>query len=167
MSECIVSLIVAVAENGIIGKDGDLPWRLPADLKHFKAMTLGKPVLMGRRTWDELGKPLPGRRNVVISRQANFQAPGAELVGTLEAALALVAQEPEVMVIGGAQIYAQALPQVRRIYRTLVLGQPEGDTWFPELDWSAWRLVEETSQPADERHAYGMRMQRFERLAAG
>lgn len=162
----MLSLIVAMAENGVIGRDGDLPWHLPADLAHFKAMTLGKPIIMGRRTWDEVGKPLPGRRNIVISRQADFSAPGAEVVASLDQALDLTRDAPEVMIIGGAQIYAQALPIADCLYRTLVCGTPDGDTVFPPVDWSQWQLVEESTHPADERHAYALRMQRFERVSA-
>ena len=159
----MLSLIVAMAENRVIGKDGDLPWHLPADLKHFKATTMGKPVIMGRRTWAEVGKPLPGRRNVVISRQPEFVAPGAEVVDSLDTALERVADAEEIMIIGGAQIYAEALPRVDRIYRTLVCGEPEGDTFFPPVDWEQWDLVEEQTRAADERHAYAMRFQCFER----
>ncbi len=162
----MLSLIVAMAQNGVIGRNGDLPWHLPADLKHFKATTLGKPVIMGRRTWDEIGKPLPGRRNIVISRRSDFTASGAEVVDSLETALGLVADAAEVMVIGGAQIYAQALPFADCIYRTLVCGEMPGDTWFPPVDWQQWRLVEEREQPADERHAWALRFQRYERIAA-
>lgn len=162
----MLSLIVAMAQNGVIGRNGDLPWHLPADLKHFKAVTLGKPVIMGRRTWDEIGKPLPGRRNIVISRRPDFLAPGAEVVDSLEQALALAADAAEVMVIGGAQIYAQALPFADCIHRTLVCGEMPGDTWFPEVDWQQWRLVEESEQAADERHAWPLRFQRYERIAA-
>ena len=156
-------MVAAMAENGMIGKDGVLPWHLPADLKHFKAVTLGKPVIMGRRTWQEVGKPLPGRRNIVISRQPDYSVPGAELVASLDEALALVANEPEVMVIGGGQIYKEAIPRADRFYRTLVCGEPQGDTVFPELDWSQWELVEEQSHPADERHSWPMLFQTFQR----
>ncbi len=160
----MLSLIVAMGENGVIGKAGDLPWHLPDDLKHFKAVTLGKPVIMGRKTWDEVGRPLPGRRNIVISRQPDFTAEGAEVVASLAAALERVSAAPEVMVIGGAQIYREALPLAQTLHRTLVCGEPDGDTRFPELDWSCWQLVEETAHPQDERHAYALRFQRFERI---
>jgi dihydrofolate reductase len=119
----IVSLIAAVAANGVIGRDGDLPWRIPEDLRHFKAVTLGKPVIMGRKTWQSLGRPLPGRRNIVVTRDAGFAAEGAETVASLDAALALVADVAEAMVIGGGEIYAQALPRADRLY----LHPAEGD----------------------------------------
>lgn len=159
-------LVVAMAENGIIGKDGDLPWHLPDDLKHFKAVTLGKPVIMGRKTWNEIGKPLPGRRNIVITRQHDYVAPGAQVVDSLDAALAAAGEEPEVMVIGGAEIYRLALPRADVFHRTLVCGEPEGDTRFPDVDWDQWQLVEDEEHPADERHAYPMRFQRYERRRA-
>ena len=162
----MLTLVVAMAENGIIGKDGDLPWHLPDDLKHFKAVTLGKPIIMGRKTWDEVGKPLPGRRNIVISRQADFSALGAEVVASLEQALALVAGEPEVMVIGGWQIYRAAMTHADQIWRTLIIGEPQGDTHFPDTDWSVWELAEERVQEVDERHQYAMRFQRFIRKLA-
>lgn len=159
----MIFLVVAMAENGIIGKDGDLPWHLPDDLRHFKAVTLGKPIIMGRRTWAEVGKPLPGRRNIVVSRNAEFEAPGAEVVTSVPAALALVADEPDIMVIGGGQIYQQALTVADQIWRTLVCAQVQGDTYFPDMDWSQWQLVEEHDHPVDERHAYAMKFQRFVR----
>lgn len=162
----MISLVVAMAKNGTIGKDGDLPWRLPADLKHFKTVTMGKPIIMGRKTWDELGKPLPGRRNIVITRQHGFVAEGAEVVSSLDAALQLTAAAPEQMVIGGAQIYAQALQHADQIHRTLVEADVEGDTCFPELDWSNWSLQEESVHEADERHAWAMRFQRWQRTNA-
>lgn len=157
----MITLVVAMADNGIIGKDGDLPWHLPDDLKHFKAVTLGKPVIMGRRTWAEVGRPLPGRRNIVITRQADFEAPGAEVVNSLEAALALVADQPEVMVIGGGQIYSEAMPRAQQIWRTLVHAEVAGDTHFPQTDWAAWTVAESHDHPADERHAYAMTFQRL------
>ncbi len=162
----MISLIAAMAQNRVIGLNGDLPWHLPADLKHFKATTLGKPVIMGRRTWDEVGRPLPGRRNIVISRQAGLQLPGAECVSSLAQALEMTADQAEVMVIGGAQIYAAALPQAQRFYRTLVCGEPAGDTYFPELDWSQWQLLHESTHPADNKHAWPMKFQQFARITS-
>lgn len=159
----MIFLVVAMAQNGVIGKDGDLPWHLPVDLKHFKAVTLGKPIIMGRRTWAEVGKPLPGRRNIVVSRNPDFDAPGAEVVSSLDAALALVADEPEIMVIGGGQIYKQALTLADQIWCTLVCADVQGDTHFPEIDWSQWQVAEESEHPVDERHAYAMKFQRFVR----
>jgi len=137
-----VSLIVARAENGVIGADGKLPWRIPADMKWFKANTLGKPVIMGRKTWESLPKrPLPERRNIVISRDAAYRAEGADVVISLGAALALCAGADEVMVIGGAEIYALALNLASRIYLTRVHAAPAGDAHLPEFSHAEWREI--------------------------
>ncbi len=139
-----VALIWAMSENRVIGKDNDLPWRLSADLKHFKAVTLGKPVIMGRKTFDSIGKPLPGRTNIVITRRTDYQPDGAIVVRDLEAALEAGRQAaeksdvPEVMVIGGAQIYALTLEQADRLYVTEIHGEFEGDAYFPSFDASGW-----------------------------
>lgn len=143
-----LSVIVAVAQNGVIGRDGRLPWRLPADLQHFKSVTMGKPILMGRKTWASIGRPLPGRRNLVVTRDAHYRAEGAEVFRSVEAALAAVAGEPEVMVIGGAELYRALLPRAQSLYLTRVLDAPEGTTFFPELG-SDWRKVSESRRPAD------------------
>lgn len=145
-----VALIVAVSRNGVIGRDGDLPWHLPEDLQHFKRLTLGKPIIMGRLTWESIGRPLPGRTNIVISRTPDYEAPGAEVVPSFEAALAhaspLVDADGEIMIIGGAQIYRAALPLADRIYRTRVGVDVVGDTVFPELDSADWRVLESCQQ---------------------
>lgn len=137
----ILSLIVAVAENGVIGRDGDLPWRIPGDMKFFKATTMGKPIVMGRKTWESLGRALPGRENIVITRSAGFEAPGASVVSDLDGALARVPDAEEVMVIGGAEIYALALPRAERVYLTRVHAAPDGDTHFPEMAPDTWREI--------------------------
>ncbi len=155
---------MAVADNGVIGRAGALPWHLPDDLKYFKAVTLGKPVLMGRRTFDSIGKPLPGRRNLVLSRTAGRSAHGAvEYVGSIEQACALVEPAGELCVIGGAQLYALALPWATRAYLTLVHGQVPGDTHFPWRELAAWREAERAEHVADERHAYAMSFLTLER----
>lgn len=139
-----VALIVAVAENGVIGRDNSLPWDLPGDLQYFKRTTLGKPIIMGRKTWEAIGRPLPGRSNIVISRQLAYDAPGASVVATLEQALALatgIAREAdvnEIMVIGGAAIYAAALPVADKLYVTEVHAELEGDARLPAIDWTFW-----------------------------
>ena len=138
MTELVV--IAAVTRNGVIGKDGGMPWRLPADLQHFKRLTLGHPILMGRRTWDSLGRPLPGRRNIVVSRQPGWQANGAEHADSLAAALQRVAGESTAFVIGGAQLYAQALPLASRLELTEIDADFDGDTVFPA--WDRNRYVE-------------------------
>jgi dihydrofolate reductase len=140
----VISLVVAVARNGVIGRDGGLPWHISSDLKRFKAITLGKPVIMGRKTWESLPrKPLPGRTNIVVTRQAGFAAAGAVVVADVEAALAVAAMEQpaEICVIGGGDIYRQLLPQAGRIYLTEVQMDVAGDTHFPVLDEAAWREV--------------------------
>jgi dihydrofolate reductase len=148
----IVSLVYAVSRNGVIGQGGGLPWHIPTDLKHFKAVTLGKPVIMGRKTWESLPrKPLPGRRNLVISRNAAYSVDGAELLPSLEAALAATAGEAEVCVIGGAEIFKAALPLAHRIYLTRVLADVAGDTIMPELSAKQWHEVERQSHAKGEK----------------
>lgn len=132
-------LIAAIAQNGIIGAFGKLPWRLPEDLRHFKALTLGHPVIMGRRTWQSLKAPLEGRENIVVTRTPGFEAPGASVASSLEAALALCADEPLVFVIGGADLYAAALPLADGLVLTEIQRDYEGDVRFPDWDRSAWR----------------------------
>ncbi len=139
-----IVLVVAVAENGVIGRDGTMPWHLPADLRHFKRLTTGKPVIMGRKTFESIGKPLPGRHNIVLTRDAGWQAEGVTVVPNLAEAIAAAGLDPraradEIMVIGGAEIYAQALPIATRIELTRIHIAPEGDTLFPPLDPADWR----------------------------
>lgn len=149
-----VSLVVAADEEGGIGRGGGLPWHLPADLKHFRALTMGKPVIMGRRTWESIGRPLPGRRNVVVSRQPSLQVPGCEVAGSLDDALRLVDDAAEACVIGGAEIYRLALPLADLIHLTRVHARVEADTFLPPLDPQEWRLQSREEHAADERHAY-------------
>jgi dihydrofolate reductase len=156
-----LSLIAALGENRVIGIDNSMPWHLPGDFKYFKATTLGKPIIMGRKTWDSLGRPLPGRLNIVVSRQAGLQLDGAEVYPSLESAV-VRAQEwanqqgiDEVMLIGGAQLYAQGMAQADRLYLTRVVLSPEGDAWFPEFDLTQWKLVSNIENPAvDDKPAY-------------
>lgn len=153
-----VTLVVAVADNGIIGARGGMPWHLPADLRHFKQVTLGKPVLMGRRTWDSIGRALPGRRNLVLTRDAEWRGEGAERVSSLDEALAIAeaAGAEELMVIGGAAVYRLALARARRIYLTRIHAAPEGDTRFPDLDPDEWEEVAHRERLADERNAHDL-----------
>jgi dihydrofolate reductase len=147
-------LIAALAENHTIGRDGDLPWRLPDDLKRFRKLTLGNTILMGRRTWASLGKPLDGRRNWVLTRDASFVAPtGVEVFANLEHALAAEA-EGELLVIGGAQLYQQTLPLATRLELTRVHAQVEGDTFFPPIDPVEWLETAREEHAADVRHAH-------------
>jgi dihydrofolate reductase len=157
------SLIVARARNGTIGKGNAMPWHLPADLAHFKRTTLGCPVIMGRRTWESLGRALPGRRNIVVSRTPGFLAPGAEVAASLADAWRLAEGAREAFVIGGAQLYAQALPEADRIYLTDVEGEVEGDTFFPEPDPADWRASLLGEHPADERHGFALKFRLLER----
>jgi dihydrofolate reductase len=148
-----VSLIVACDENRLIGRDGDLPWRLPNDLKHFKTLTLGKTILMGRKTWDSLGRPLPQRENWVLTRDPAFAASGCRVFRRLEDALS-AHTAGELMVIGGAELYRQTLPHAQRLYLTQVHAHERGDTWFPDLSGEGFREILREDHPSDERHAY-------------
>ena len=158
-----VSLVAAVAQNGIIGRDGGLPWRLPGDLRYFKALTLGKPVVMGRKTWESIGRALPGRRNVVITRQPGYAADGADVVDSPEAALSLLEAEAEVMIIGGEAIYRVFLDRAARIYLTEVDAEVEGDARFPDLDRSEWVEASREEHAPDERHEHAYRFIRLDR----
>lgn len=154
-----IALVVAAARNRAIGLNNKMPWHLPEDLKYFKRVTMGKPVIMGRNTFESIGRPLPGRPNIVISRNADYQAEGITLVNSLEAALQAAAQllppgTDEVMVIGGAQIYAQALAKADRLYLTEVDAEPEADAFFPAIDRKEWREVARESHAACERNPY-------------
>lgn len=150
-----ISLIVAMDRKRLIGRAGDLPWRLPDDLKHFKALTLGKIVLMGRKTWDSLGRPLPQRENWVLSRDPAFRPEGARVFADLASALAAAPADAELMVIGGAQLYAQTLAQAQTLYLTEVDAELDGgDAWFPAFDRRQWQETQRQPHAADERHAY-------------
>ncbi len=145
-----IVIIAAVAKNRVIGKDNTLIWNIPEDMAHFKALTSGQTVIMGRKTWESLPprfRPLPGRRNIVISRQADFAAPGAELAASLEAALQLAAQAETAFIIGGEQIYRQAMDVADRLEITEVDLEPEGDAWFPAIDPNRWRVDQKAEYP--------------------
>lgn len=161
-----ISLVAAVADNGVVGADGGMPWHLPADLAHFKQLTLGKPVLMGRLTWESIGKPLPGRRNLVLTRDPGWQAAGAERVGSLDEAVGAIRKSggTELMVIGGAEVYREALPRAARIYLTRVRAEPWGDTLFPELDPGEWREVARRERLSDEQNAWDLTFVVLERI---
>jgi len=144
-----ISLVVARAQNGVIGRDGDLPWRLSADLKYFKRLTMGKPIVMGRKTYESLGRPLPGRHNIVLTRDPQYQADGCDVVSSLDKAIEVAGSVEEVMIIGGAEIYALALPIISRAYITEVELSPDGDTVFPQLDEQRWQ---ETDRQRHDAH---------------
>ncbi len=148
----MVFLVCALAENRVIGRDGELPWRLPSDLRRFKALTTGKTIVMGRKTWESIGRPLPHRRNVVLTRNRCFRAAGAEVVHTLADALAM---GDEVAVIGGEAVYAAALPSADRLCLSVVHTELAGDAHFPPFDPGEWHLVERVDVSADERHDFG------------
>ena len=155
----IVSQIVAVGRRNEIGKDGKMPWHLPADLQHFKRNTLGKPMLMGRKTLAAIGRPLPGRRNLVLTRDQAFSAAGCETVTSLDQALALVGSAPELMVIGGGEVYRLAWERTDRIYLTRIQADVDGaDTFFPGVHFSEWTEVSRVHHKKDDTHAYDFDM---------
>jgi dihydrofolate reductase len=164
-----VIIVVAVARNGVIGREGDMPWRLPSDLKHFKAVTMGKPIVMGRKTFESIGRPLPGRANIVISRTSG-PIDGVEVVRSLDEAIALGRERAAetgadaVAVVGGGEIYAQAMPMADALHVTHVEAEIEGDTRFPSIDPASWRLVSDTAIPAGERDSHDMRFALYRRI---
>lgn len=159
-----LTFVVAMAENRVIGRDGDLPWRLPADLAHFKRLTLGKPVVMGRKVYDSIGKPLPQRHNIVLTRRQGFQAPGCVVVHDPQEALQVAGDVPEVMIIGGEEIYRLYLARADRVELTLVHAQVDGDTYFPELP-GGWSETARRERPADERNGHDLSFLTLERAA--
>jgi dihydrofolate reductase len=162
----VVSLIVAVSSNGVIGRDGDLPWYLPADLGHFKRTTMGHHLIIGRRTWEEVGEPLPGRTMVVVTRSRRFAPEGAQVVRSVEEALELATGDDEPFIGGGAQIYRIALARdlVDRIYLTRIHAGVEGDTFFPDIDLDEWELVSEEHHEADEKNEFDYSFLVYERV---
>lgn len=159
-----LSLVVAVARNGVIGRDNGLAWRLRSDLRRFRALTLGKPILMGRKTFASLGKALPGRLNIVLTRDAGFSAPDTVAAHGWEAALTAAGEAPELMIVGGAEIYRLAMPQARRIHLTEVDAAPDGDTLFPAFDRAAYRETFRQAHPAAEQDEHPFSFVDLERL---
>jgi dihydrofolate reductase len=155
-SQPVISLVVAATENDVIGRDNGMPWHLPDDLKYFKARTMGKPMLMGRKTFESIGKPLPGRTSLVLTRDATWRADGVVVVGSLDEALAWARNVPELCAIGGAEIFRLVLPLARRLFLTRIHAAVPGDTFLPKIDLNEWREVERAEHPADDRHAYAM-----------
>jgi dihydrofolate reductase len=154
-----------MSRNGVIGRDNAIPWRLPGELALFKRITMGHPIVMGRKTWESIGRPLPGRTNIVVTRNRAYQASGATVVGSLDAALAASADATEVFVIGGAQLYAEALPRAGRVYLTTVDAEVQGDTTMPGIDRGIWRTVSSEAFLPDDRNVYGYTLQVLERTA--
>ncbi|MGC1459669.1 MAG: dihydrofolate reductase [Steroidobacteraceae bacterium] len=159
----LISLLVAVSENGVIGRDRGMPWHLPDDLKHFKSLTLGKPVLMGRKTYESIGRPLPGRTNLVLTRATDWSVPGVTVVADLDAAIRAAGSAPEMVVAGGAQVYALALPRATRIHLTRIHAIIAGDTRLPQLDLGDWFELSRQLHPVDARHPYAMSFVTLER----
>jgi dihydrofolate reductase len=152
------SLVVAVASNGVIGRDNQLPWKLPDDMSYFKLVTMGHPIVMGRRTYQSIGKPLPGRENIVVTHNRAFQAPGCHVVPSLEDAWKAAGNVAEVSVIGGTSLFEESLPLADRIHLTEVQAEVPGDTFFPRFDRSQWRETEISQHPADAKHQYPFRI---------
>ena len=160
----ILSMIAAHANNRVIGKDNDMPWYLPADLAYFKKTTLGKSIIMGTRTYESIGRPLPGRKNIVISRDGDYKATGVEVVNSVKAALALVSDCEEVMVIGGGAIYQHCLVAAQRLYITHIEADIAGDTYFPEYDLKVWKKVSSTLHPSDDKNPYQLDFSVYEKV---
>lgn len=150
----LISLIVAMDRNRVIGNKGQLPWHISADLKNFKAITMGKPIIMGRKTHESIGRPLPGRENVVITRDKNYKAEGCTVLHSLEEAFEKFENLEEIMIMGGADLYEQTLDKANRIYLTEVHAEVEGDTYFPEFDWETWEETSRQDFKADEKNQY-------------
>ena len=161
----IISLIAAMAENRAIGIDNQLPWRLPADLRHFKQLTLGKPIVMGRNTWESLPGLLPERQHIVLTRNPDYAAPGAKVTHDTESALSAAGAVEEIMIVGGAEIYRLFLPLAKRIYLTLVKTEVAGDAFFPKLDENKWRLDEREGYPVDKKNPFAYEFLSYSRTA--
>ncbi|MCH8921850.1 MAG: dihydrofolate reductase [Planctomycetes bacterium] len=163
----MLSVIVAMSENRLIGRGGDLPWHLSADLRRFRRLTTGHAIIMGRKTYESIGRPLLERRSIVITRQADYMAEGIETAGSFNAALALVAGDEEAFVIGGAEVFREALPRAGRLYLTLVHAELEGDVYLPPFDKDEWTLTSEERNAADERNDFDYSFLVYERRVAG
>jgi len=160
----MLSLIAAMDRNALIGADNALPWRLPRDMRRFREHTLGKPVAMGRKTHESIGCPLPKRDNIVLSRQHDFSAPGCQVVHSIDEAIMAAGSVPELMVIGGANLYVQTLPRAQRLYLTFIDHVFEGDEFFPEFDMNEWRILADSHHPADDENSFDCRFVDLSRL---
>jgi len=152
MSDMKISMITAMDDNQLIGKNNALPWKIPADLQFFKKVTMAKPIIMGRKTFESIGRPLPGRQNIIITRDKTYHADGCDICHSIEQAIKIAGDVDEVMVIGGANIYQQFLDKANRLYLTRVQGEFEGDAWFPTLDFEQWVLTEQEKHQADDKN---------------
>ena len=158
-----LSLIAAVSRNNVIGKDNKMPWHLPADLQFFKTTTLGKPIIMGRKTWESLGRILPGRRHIVVTRNKDYTAEGVEIIHSTDAALKQASNVDEAVIIGGAHLYGEMLPHADRLYLTEIDAEFEGDTFFPEWNKEEWEVVSSETHPADEKNSFPYRFVVYDR----
>ena len=159
----MISIIVAASTNNVIGRAGGLPWKLSDDLRRFKRLTMGKPIVMGRRTWESIGRPLPGRQNIVLTGQAGFDAPGCDVVASPADALRAADGAEEIMIIGGSQVYAFFLTIASRIYLTRVHAEIDGDAYFPAIDDAQWRLVESEARESDDMNQFAYEVRTSER----
>jgi dihydrofolate reductase len=159
----VISIIAAMARHRVIGAGGRIPWHLPEELKRFKRLTLGHHIVMGRKTWESIGRALPGRTSVIVTRQRGYRAPGARVVHSLDEAIAACGSDEEIFVIGGAELYAQSLPRAGRLYLTTIDAEVPGDTLMPEIAAGEWREVSTDEFAADERHRYAFRCVTYER----
>lgn len=160
-----LTLIAAMAENRVIGKDNDLIWHFPNDLKHFKQLTSGHHIIMGRKTFESVGRPLPNRTNIIITRQKNYQAEGCLVAENLDAALSLVKDDEQPFIVGGAQIYKLALEKAKTIELTLIHAEYDGDTFFPEFDTTVWKLARGEKKEADDKHAHPYEFLTYKKLS--
>lgn len=166
-----ISIFVAMAKNNVIGAQGDMPWKLSSDLKRFKRDTMGKPIIMGRKTWESIGRPLPGRPNIVVTRNADYVAEGATVVSSLDVALEIARNRckelnvDEICLIGGGQLYNEAIDKADRLYVTHVMAEPEGDTWFPKIDSSKWKTVIEEMYKAGEKDSADTHYMVYKRIS--
>ena len=167
MNEQKIVFVVAMGENRVIGRDNVMPWHIRSDLKRFKALTWGKPMIMGRKTFESIGKPLPGRQNIVVTRDPNYRREGIDVVHDVDAALRAAGDAPEVMVIGGAEIFRLLLPRAGRLHLTRVHANVEGDVMWPALDDREWQVVEREEYAADELHAHAMTFEVWEKRHPG
>lgn len=161
-----LSIIVAMGKNRVIGANGAIPWRLPNELQLFKRITMGHHIIMGRKTWESIGRLLPGRTTVIITRQKQYAVPGAIVVNSLQDAIATAAQDEEIFVVGGGELYREALPKADRLYLTVVDAMPAGDTQMPEINFAEWRETSSESHSTDEKHAHSYRFSIYDRMPA-
>lgn len=159
----MISLVVAMTKNRVIGRDGDMPWRLSSDLRRFKRITMGHHLIMGRKTFDSIGRPLPGRTTIVISRSANDDDPNIRVARSIADAIKIAGDDEEIFITGGAQIYELALPSVDRVYLTQIQCELDGDTYFPNVDWSKWQLIDHEDHLADEKNNHNYSFLTYDR----